>query len=258
LNRISKNLSFSTNVAKNSGLSKSSHAMETFQKQLFAFKRRRKYHRWIPVNPIVLKGRTLKTFEIMTNALEEFRCSLGMSSSLFYKIVAEFIVIPTGRKYYPLREIFNDENPASEEFIVRIADVMPWIADITSWNFSDSKIVEVLNFSKELLIRKIDTGSATVFKSKDWFCVCAIMEQAEKKNWSREEILERIRIYYKRRMKKVTPEMVLSDITHRELEGVNLNNIKQKKQSKETHIDIIKKQDWYEPWLKDVKRKENS
>lgn len=251
-------MSFCIRVPKNSGLLKSSHAMETFQKQLFAFKRRRKYHRWIPVNPIVLKGKTLKTFETITNALEEFRCSLGMSSGIFYRVVSEFIVTPNGRKYYPLRDVFSEESPASEEFVVRVADTMPWIVDVTSWDFgNDSKVGEVLNFSKELVLSKIDTESASVLKSKDWYCVCAIMEMALKKGWSKEEILERIRIFYRRRMKKVTPEMVLSDLTHQELDGINLNNkTKEKKPRKETHIDIIKRQDYYDGWLKALKKRE--
>lgn len=249
--RISKNLRTLVRLPKTTGLVKSSDAVEIFRKQLMAFKRRRKYHRWVPVNPIILKGKTKKIFDQVTGALEEFRCSLGIESVVFYRLVSEFVIVPSGRKYYPLREIFSEDNPASEEFITRIVDTMPWVSDLLSRDFNnDHEVKSIREFSKELSSRKIDTNSAT-FRSKDWFCVVAIKEMAGKKGWNEEELLNRIQKYYKRRLKKVTPEMVLADLAHHELDKLDLLNEVKKKVSKKRYIgDTIKESDWYEDWRK--------
>ena len=253
-------------IVKNTGLTPSKHACDTFIRQLSAFKRRRKYHKYIPVNPIVLRGKTKATFTRMTEALEGFRCDLGLSLSVFYRLVSEFITVPSGVKYYPLREIFCDDSMAHEQFIVRLCDTLPWIVDVVGRDFSRSSELEnITKFSSELSLRKVSMDMIT-FRSKDWYCLCAIKEMWPKKGWDKEEFLERVRRYYKRRMKKVTPEMVLSDLAHHELNGVNIK-VKEVRRTQEqkrierirkpTHIDLIKKQDWYPEWEKEFRESIN-
>gem|GEM_PF-2912332 len=257
--RVSKNLRTHIRIPKTTGLTRSSGAVDIFLKQLMVFKRRRKYHRWIPVNPIVLKGKTRKIFEQVTNALESFRCSLGIEPLLFYKLICEFVVVPSGRKYYPLREIFSEDNPASEEFVVRIVDTMPWIADLVSYDFNnDHEVKMVRDFSKELETRKISAEST--FKSKDWYCIVAIKRMASKKGWDEIELLNRIGKYYKRRMKKVTAEMVLADLAHHELDNISIieKEVKEKKVRMKKQKIIGITQDWLRDfsWLKDLERRD--
>jgi hypothetical protein len=228
--RVSKCLEFYERIPKDSGLVKDKKAPEIFLKKIFEFKRKRKYHRWIPVNSLVLTGKTRRSFEVLVEALEEFRCGLGISAVAFYRVVSEFILVPSDRKYYPLRMIFSSEgNQASEEFLTRISDIMPWITDLIFQDFNDDRLVrEILEFSSQISSRKINTRNV-FHKSKDWFCVYAIKRMASKKGWSEKELLGRIAKFYKRRIKKVTPEMVLSDLVHGELDKLDLQDPKLKK-----------------------------
>lgn len=217
--KVRRRSKFYPKVPKNSGLTKDKHAPEIFLRKISEFKRKRKYHKFISISPVIFKGKTKSSFYTIADSLEEFRVQLGLGTNVFYKIVAEFILIPSGRKYYPLNLIFGDVNSqVTEEFIIRIVDTVTWIVDLIGRNFNNDKIVKlVMEFAKELNNRKISTDNMS-FESKDWYCVVAIREMAKKKGWSEVELLDRIKKFYKRRMKKVTSEMVLCDITHGELD----------------------------------------
>jgi len=252
---------YGSRIPKNTGLSPSKQAYDTFLRQISAFKRRRKYHRYIPVNPVVLRGRTKSTFTRITEALEHFRCSLGLGLHVFYRLVSEFITVPSGVKYYPLREIFCEDSIAYEQFIFRLGDVLPWITDLIERDFSrNSESEKVMKFCDELAKRKVSVSQVT-FRSKDWYCSCAIREIGQKKGWNEEELLERIGRFYKRRIKKITPEMVLTDLIYHELDGIDIRVAEPRRRKRErigrtkrpTHIDLIKKQDWYGDWLKEYK-----
>ncbi len=238
--------------AKSSGLSKDKHAAETFLKKIFEFKKKRKYHKFISVNPIALKGKSKRAFDSVVDSLEEFRIHLGLPVNTFYKLASEFILTLRGRKYYPLRMIFVEEdNEASEEFLTRIVETLTWISDLTSRNFNNDAIVKsVLNFARELEKRKISADGVSS-KSKDWYCLVAIQEVGKKKGWSEVELLERIRVFYKRKIKKVTVEMVLGDLTHGELDKINLENNKKKGKAKK-YAEVIIDDPWYEKWKEGI------
>jgi hypothetical protein len=227
-------------------------ATEVFLKQLSSFKRRKK-RKWVIVLPILLKGKTKQFFVKVVSALEEFRSSLVMSMTMFYRLVSEFILVPSGRKYYPMKELFCEDSVASEEFISRINDTLPWLADLVNIDFSSGTKFNkmVTSFERELAKRKICTDLVT-YESKEWFCVYAIKIMAEKKNWSENELLDRIAKFYKRRMKKVTPEMVLGDLSHGELDRVDLT---QKKVSRKiSTVEAITQEEWYPEWLENLKK----
>lgn len=253
MKRISKNLLLIYGrQSKNFGLSKDvDAAVSSFLQQLSGFKRRKK-RQWVIALPVLLKGKTKQVFIQLTTALEDFRCGLGMTVTMFYRLASEFILTPSGRKYYPMKELFCEDSVALEEFIGRLNDTLPWLADLVSIDFSsesvDNKIV--MNFERELAKRKISTDFVT-FESKDWFCVYAIKMMADKKCWSEKELLDRVAKFYKRRMKKVTPEMVLGDLSHGELDRVDLTQKNLPK--KISTVEAITQEDWYPEWLENLK-----
>lgn len=253
MNRVSKNLLLIYGrYPKNFSLSKDVDvAVSSFLQQLSGFKRRKK-KKWVIVLPVLLKGKTKQVFIQLTTALEDFRCSLGMSITMFYRLVSEFILIPSGRKYYPMKELFCEDSVALEEFVGRLNDTLPWLADLVNIDFSSESIYNkiVMKFERELSKRKISTDFVT-FESKDWFCVYAIKMMADKKFWSEKELLDRISIFYKRRMKKVTPEMVLGDLSHGELDRVDL--IQKKLSKKISTAEAVMQEDWYPEWLENLK-----
>jgi len=251
-------------ISKNSGLVKDKKASDIFLKKIFEFKRRRRFHRWIQVNPLVLHGKTKRSFDSIVDTLEDFRCSLGLSVNVFYKILSEFILIPSGRKYYPFKMIFSsEENQVSEEFVTRVIDVLPWIVEWIGYDFeNDKEVKSITEFSNRLLEKKIDVRGVD-YKSKNWYCICAIKAMAEKKGWDESRMLEMIGKYYKRRFKKVTPEMVLADLVHGELDRMEMNEkekeaekqkkvtdkgrIKEEKQKTKKELtvkDLIMQQNW--------------
>jgi hypothetical protein len=232
-------------VSKNSGLLKDKKAPDIFLKKIFEFKRRRRFHRWIQVNPLVLRGKSKDSFNAIVDTLEDFRCSLGLGTNVFYKILSEFILITSGRKYYPFRMIFSsEENQVSEEFITRIVDILPWIVEWTGHDFeNDSEVKNITEFSNRLLEKKIDVRSAA-YKSKDWYCICAIKAMAEKRGWNENKMLEMIGKFYKRRLKKVTSEMVLADLVHGELDRMEMNEKEKEleREEKATEKEKVKKE----------------
>jgi len=175
---------------------------------------------------------------------------LGLQANVFYRLASEFVLIPSGRKYYPLRMIFvEEENQASEEFITRLEETLTWISDLTSRDFNNDRIVKsILAFSKELEKRKISVDRVS-FRSKDWYCLVAIEEVGKKKGWSEVELLERIRIFYRRKIKKVTVEMVLGDLTQGELDKLSLET-NHKKRKVKSYVDVIKDDPNYQEWRK--------
>lgn len=239
---------------KSSGLIKDKHASEIYLRKLAEFKKKRRFHKFISIGPIFLKGRSRKAFDAIVDSLEDFRIQLGLSASIFYRLASEFILIPSGRKYYPLRMIFvEEENQASEEFITRLEETLTWISDLTSRDFNNDRIVKViLDFSRELEKRKISADRVS-FKSKDWYCLVAIQEVGKKKGWSEVELLERIRIFYRRKIKKVTVEMVLGDLTHGELDKLDLEtNHYKKKRKVKSYVDVIKDDPGYQEWKEEI------
>lgn len=229
-------------VSKNSGLVKDGSAPGVFLRKITDFKRKKRYHRFISVEPIFLKGKSKKAFDNTVFALEKFRVHLGMNVSIFYKLVSEFILIPSGRKYYPLRMVFVEkENQVSEEFIIRVVDTLTWISDLTGRNYNNDHLVKsILAFSRELSDRKISTANIS-FKSKDWYCVVAIKEMGQKKGWIETELLDRIRRFYKRKIKKVTVEMVLCDLIHGELDKMESQTPERKQNQKKSEKKKIEK-----------------
>ena len=223
-------------------------ATRIFLKSISDFKRKKKRHKWISLTPVVFTGKSKQKLEVIVNQLEELRLSLALTPSIFYRMVSEFILIPNGRKYYPLKIIFSgSDNFIAEEFITRIEDTLPWIGDLALQDFgNDSAVKKVMEFSRELHKRKVNCNGVT-FKSKDWFCVCSIKDTIPKiKNWSAGELLDRLEKFYKRRTKKVTVEMALADLTNTELDDVDLTQpIKVKKKKDASNFrEILDTDKW--------------
>ena len=85
---------------------------EILIKEIDAFKRRRRYHRFIklnPVAPLLMQGKQMKqSFFDVIEKLETLRvCVFGLHPLKFYRLASEFIVSPNGVKFYPVRNVFG-------------------------------------------------------------------------------------------------------------------------------------------------------
>lgn len=235
-------------VPKFTSLLKHPNALEYYERAISEFKHKRRFHEYIKSELTVFTGNARVAAKDIVDRMEKFRCNvIGMQFNKFYRILAEFIVVPSGRKYYPLRAIFvKEQNITSTEFLDRIDVVMRWIADVVHKDFNTQ---EITKFIEELGKRKIDVKDVE-FKSKDWYCVMAIKEFGIRRKWSAQEFLERIGYFYKRRQKKITVEMVLTDLAEEQFEKFDFSLMNKGK--KRLAHEGIKRQDWYEKWRQNI------
>jgi hypothetical protein len=235
-------------IPKYTNLVKNAESLAYFERVITEFKNKRRFHTFIKQEPTIFSGKGRIAAQKIIDKFENFRCFvIGMHFNKFYRLIAEFIVIPSGRKYYPIKTLFSgDSNAWSDEFYHRIEVVIKWIAELVHKDFNVQKITK---FMEELGKRKIDVKDVE-FKSKDWYCVIAIKEFGKRKGWSEEDFLNRLSYFYKRRQKKITPEMVLIDLAEKQFDKFDFTNMNKNK--KRAPHEGIKRQDWYEEWRQGI------
>lgn len=242
--------------SKNAELTPDPNAANIFQKYLGEFRERRRYNSFIPseVTFADRKGPNRVPFLNVVKTLENWRCkSVGMSVNKFYRIASEFILNPSGVKYYPLKNIFcsDPESITRDIFYSRFVGVITWIADIVY----HEEIEEVSRFMSELENRKISTKNVG-YKSKDWYCCHAIKKFFPKKGWSEKDFLDKVKKYTSKRMKKTTPEMLLGDLVSGNLDYIDMTKKSSKVKGNST-VRLIKSESWYDEWKEEFREKLN-
>ena len=220
-------------------------AFNYFQQAIFDFKRKRRSSFFIPTE-VVFAGKAREALRVIVERMEKFRCeTLAMGLTKFYRLAAEFILIPSERQYYPLAHIFslNNTNFTTEIFQKRIKETMIWIADVV---YKPTNSNEVIDFIKEVdrKCKRLNFKNAEL-KSKNWYCIVAILAYAKKIGWSREQLIKKLNLSYSWRTKNVLPEAVLMDVVNGEMD--DLDDDKKKPARK---YDFIKNEDYVKEWEK--------
>lgn len=255
--RITKNY----RIPKRPGVEKNSKVHEIFLKALDDFRRRMRRTKFTKVTPFInylsVPSRR-KDFMNFVNSLEEFRCNtVGMNENVFYKLVAEFILVPNGIKYYNPMHLFGCAGSfEAEEFRERIFETLVHISSRVGRNGADDDTYAFISRVNSLH-NLVDLNDASpVFRQKDWFCIKSVQKIVEEKGWTVEETVGKIRIFYRNRIRKVYPEMLLMDFAHGELDSITFDPEKEKKKrprSKPKHIFAIEQSEWYPDWKKGLK-----
>jgi hypothetical protein len=239
-------------------LRKNSLAKETFLKALDDFRGLIRKHKFIKITPYVdyLKAPTRKKdFLDFVNGLEEFRChAVGLNPEIFYKLCAEFILVPNGVKYYNPIHLFGCKASfEADEFRERLFYTLIYISSSIMDGIEDNEktyeFMEKVNQLRNLIEFR---GVSPVFKPKDWYCIKTIHRRAESKGWSIDELVSKIKVFYSHRIRKVYPEMLLRDFVRGELDKVGFNSGKKIKTTVPKHIQAIKGEDWYEEWKNQI------
>ena len=220
-----------------------------FQQAIFAFKKKRNFNFFIPTE-VVFRGPAREALKVIIENMEKFRCeTLAMGLTKFYRLAAEFILIPNERQYYPLKQIFslNPENYVAEEFQMRIKNTMIWIADVVYKHVNSN---EVLDFIKEVQKKGSHLNfKNTELKSKNWYCVVAMLEYIKKKGWSKELLLQKFNKFYYYRTKNVLPEAVLMDLVHGEMDQLDV----QQKTKGSKKYDFMKTESFNKEWAEQLR-----
>lgn len=231
-----------TKRSKSPNLAKNPKALNLFLQEVDRFRKRRRFSQFMKPKPFTdyFTDKRRQALEQFVIELEALRCeSLGMGEFPFYRIVAEFIVEPSKRHYYNPVHLFGaTANWEADEFRSRIFHTMVAIA-----RYVNSPVDSVPKFIQEImdLKSKVDVSEARK-GTKDWFCLKATLQRSLEKGLTSEDMVEKMRLHYKRRIKKVYPEMVLRDVFSGELDQTLLNN---KEELSETS------QEWLDEWAKD-------
>ena len=232
---------------KNPGLEVDPNTVPVFLRSIDDFRKRRRFHRFITVKPFIEYLSSVnkrKDFYKFCNELEEFRCNvLGMNKIRFYKLATEFFLVQNGRSYYNPNHLFGcNGSYEAEEFRTRIFETLVCISLVVGL---DANEVETLNFLEELTALKnsIDVSSGMLFRTKDWFCVESIRNIILSRGWTIEEGMHRMKVFYRMRIKKVYPEMLLHDLVKGELNHVK-PKVEVAKKRKVTVNQIIENEHW--------------
>ena len=243
-------------VPKRLQLRKNPSAYNIFLKTLDDFRELQKKTKWhkMPHYVDFFTPKRKKIFIEFVNDLEEFRChAIGMKNlEVFYKLCAEFILVPNGRAYYnPIHLFGGTANFEAEEFRNRVFETMTYIFSVVGDGFTDNEktyeFVEKVNQLKNVVEFR---GVSPVFLPKAWYCIKTIHRRAESKGWTLDELVNKIKVFYRHRIRKVYPEMLLHDFVHGELDGIGFNKEKPKKRKLPRHIQAINDAPWTQEWLK--------
>ena len=239
---------------KTLGLSKDPLAYQVYLKALDDFRRRIRKSKFIKIIPYVdyfsVPSRK-KDFLDFVSELEEFRCSsVGLREDVFYRLCAEFILVPNGVKYYnPLHLFGCRASFEAEEFKGRLFETLTYIFDsIADGTSDDEKTYEFIEKVNALGNMVEFKGVSSVFKSKDWYCIKTIHRRAKSRGWPIDELVNKIKLFYRYRIRKVYPEMLLHDLVHGELDKIEFNKVK-KERKVPRHHQAIKNSDWHDEWL---------
>lgn len=234
-----------------------------FIRALDDFRGRRKYVRFIKVKPFLdylSTSKKKKDFIDFSNELEHIRCeNLGIGKTTFYRLASEFILIPNGTAYYKLSILFGcNGNWEADEFRHRLVETMFLISYAVGCLDGDEsekvRVMELIQSINEMRL-VIDVSSGSMYRSKDWYCMVAIRNELMLRGWTVEEALRRMRVYYRRNIKKVYPERILKDLAEGGLDGLGDGKTKAKPVKKRGDIAAIESQKWYPQWFKDLGEK---
>ncbi len=231
-------------------------AWKKFLDALDEFRRKRKYVRFMKIKPFMdylSSKKKMDDFKKLSSDLEEMRCKiLGMSESRFYKLVSEFTVVPNGIKYYNPQHLFGaDASYEAEEFRTRIYETMYNINWSVGQRHLDTR--PILEFIKSLddMGTVVEVRGAMVLDSKDWFCLVAVRDAIERRGWTEEEARRRMKVFYRRCVRKVYPEKLLHDIVKGELDRIGTPT---KLKANRRDMKAIESQSWYEEWKNGLKK----
>jgi len=214
------------------------------------FKRHNQYSRFMvsaPVAEKLHKGRV--GYKKLMGQLEDFRCAFGIDSpQVFYNMVAEFMSVPNGVKYYPVNHVFSGLE-VTEEFLSRVWNTLVWTFDI--YDSKDILETKIVWFADQLRDATRCFESGIERKHKDWYCLSAILRLLVRKGWSEAEFFNKVKVRYRNRMKKLTGEMLLFDLTHGELDAVKQPEPKPQKKNPKI-IDTLTSQEGHKDWVKQV------
>lgn len=216
-------------------------ACEIFMEAMMGFRRRKRYTQWVQIKhvaPLLKKGRGMwKSFTGVVEQLEILRCSVQLEPGKFYRVVSEFTVEPRGWKFYPVRQVFG-EGWLQDQFLERAYSTLIWVCDICEDDEDTSWVSEFINLVKEK-VKVFDTDID--YRSKDWYCMKSISRINDVKGWTEDEMLAKLRNFYSGRRKKVTAEMMLSDLTHGELDVTPIAKKSEEKKEKKEKSEEKKK-----------------
>ena len=211
-------------------------AADLLLKAIMDFRRRRRYHRFIqfkPVAPLLMKGRMKTTFFDVVSQLERLRALVFfLEPTKFYRLASEFIISPNNVKFYPVRHVFG-EGYLQEEYLDRVEGTITWVCDVCDSDEEEvitrPAVVDFINILKQ----RIKVFDTTIdFRSKDWYCVKSIARFGDVKGWTEDEFLGKLRNFYSGRRKKVTAEMVLSELSRGDIDVTPVAKVEEKKVKK--------------------------
>jgi hypothetical protein len=251
--RIAKNL----HIPKKTGLSREPDAWKIYLKSVDEFRRRRKFHTFIRIKPFISYlsvSKRKKDFLDFCEELEKFRFQvLGMNIHRFYKLVVEFVLSPDNRRYYNPMHLFGCEGSyEADEFRHRTFEVLVLINS----SVGDANESSVLEFIEKVggLNNRVDLKGID-YKSKDWYCVEAVLRIIKDKNWSVDEAIGKIKTFYRNRIRKIYAEALLRDFSSGEFDSIQFNEYEKKgRKSKPRHISAIEKQPWFKSWAEGLKK----
>ncbi|OGM08110.1 hypothetical protein A2Z67_03725 [Candidatus Woesebacteria bacterium RBG_13_36_22] len=245
-------------ITKRPGLEKDPEAYRAYLKELDAYRKRMRWSRFHKVTPfadyLASSASRKKDFMDFVNTLEDFRCNVvGMHENTFYKIVSEFLLIPNGTKYYNPHHLFGCEGSyVAEEFRNRIFETLSQISSVTSVDDDIEEMIRLISDINDLGTR-VDVKVA-LLGTKDWYCIRSILVRSKLKGWTRNELLGKIKVFYRSRIRKVYPEELLIDIARGELDSISYNSKKEKSKKVPKHIQAIRNQPWYKGWKENSKK----
>jgi hypothetical protein len=227
----------------------SAEAIRNFNRAQDEFRRRRKFVRYMKITPFtdyINNPNRKKDFREFVESLEDFRCgTLGMGENKFYSLVAEFQLQPNGQYYYNPLHLFGCRGSfVADEYKHRIFSILTLISYAIS---EDDDIDGTVNFISKIngLNVNVDVTNAGMLGTKNWYCIKAIQDSIKRKGWAEEEFLNKVKKFYRSRIRKVYAEMLLMDVV-----GGQLDSVKEKVETKKKpkHISAIEKEPWFQEW----------
>lgn len=248
-------------IPKRVRLEQDPEAWKAFLKALDEFRERRKYVRYMKMKPFLdylHPAKRKEDFIQFCKDLEVMRCqTLGMNKLRFYKLVSEFTIVPNGMKYYNPKNLFgSDGSWDADEFRGRIYETIYYICSAIAigLNGGEKGVKDLMEFIQSLdaMNTIVEVRSSIVYKSKDWYCLVAFRNTVAGKGWTEEEIRRRIKIYYRRNVRKVYPERLLHDLMKGEFDRLVPPPEKDKKIKKNSVILAIEREPFYKEWSKNL------
>ncbi len=239
-------------IPKKIRIERDPEAWKIYLKALDEYRERRKYVRHMKMKPFLDYLNPAKRkidFIQFCEELEDLRCrTLGMTKNRFYKLAAEFSLVLNQRAYYNPKNLFGcDSSWDSDEFKSRLFETMYNISyAVALGSIGKEDVRGTMKFiaAIDALNTVVEVRSCGILKSKDWFCVVAFRNRISQRGWTEDEALRRIKIYYRRNVKKVYPERLLNDLVKGEFDRLGLPP----KKMKNPVIQTLQGEPYFKGW----------